>query len=132
MDPWRFVVLQNKEVLARISEGLPHGKFLAKAGVGIVVCGDVSAAHDKQLAYLMTDVAAAIENILIAAHSLGLGACWLGVHPRVERAKHIKTVLGMPEDDNMLPIAVVSIGYPDEKKEARTRYKEEFVHWDKW
>src|SRR5512145_233312 len=67
-DPWRFVVLRSKEVRIRVAEGLPHGKMLARAGVGFAVVGDLDAAHDHQLSYLLQDCSAAIENLLLAAH----------------------------------------------------------------
>ena len=113
-----------------IVEKLPYGKMLLEAPVGIVVCGDLKAAHDGQLSYMLQDCSAAIENLLLAAHSLGLGACWLGVHPREERINHIKAVLALPE--SVIPIAVIALGHPGEKKEPRTRYKTENVKFEKW
>lgn len=129
-DPWRFVVVKTQAMRELIVKQLPHGKMLLDAPVGIVVCGDLKAAHDGQLSYLLQDCSAAIENLLLAAHSLGLGACWLGVHPREERIKHIKTVLGLPE--SVIPIAVVALGHPGEEKEPRTRYNAEKVKFEKW
>ena len=125
-DPWRFVVVRDQAVRDRIVENLPHGKMLAQAPVGIIVCGDINAAHDNQLSYLLQDCSAAIENLLLAVHALGLGACWLGVHPREDRIEHIQKVLGMP--DNIIPIAAISIGHPGETKEPRTRYNPAFIH----
>lgn len=129
-DPWRFVVVKDKAVLAKIAEGLPSGKMIAHAGFGLVVCGDLEKAHDQQLSYMIQDCTAAIENVLLSVHMLGLGAVWLGVHPREERVKHLKEVLGIP--DPVIPISALAIGYPAEEKEARTRYNEESVHWDRW
>ena len=88
-DPWRFVVVRDRAMLRRMAEVLPHGRMLAAAGAGFVVCGDLAAAHDGQLSYLLQDCSAAIENLLIAAHILGLGACWLGVHPREPRMARV-------------------------------------------
>lgn len=129
-DPWRFVVLAEPETRQRVAEGLPHGKMLAGAGVGIVVCGDPATAYDGQLSYLIQDLAAAVENMLLAAVALGLGACWLGSHPRQERMRHIQEVLGLPEA--VLPVAVIAIGWPAETKWARTRYDEAKVHRERW
>ena len=84
-DPWAFVVVRNRDMLAKIAAGLPNGTMLRDAALGIVVCGDLQRAHDRQLSYLLQDCSAAIENLLLAASALGLGACWLGVHPREER-----------------------------------------------
>ena len=129
-DPWRFVVVRDPAVLKRISQGLKNGGFLAEAPLGVVVCGDLAAAHDRQESYLLQDCAAAIENLLIAAHGLGLGACWLGVHPRSSRIAYLRETLGIPE--SITPISAVSIGYPGETKEARTRYDASRVHYEKW
>ena len=129
-DPWRFIIVRDREMLGRISDGLPNGKMLASAGVGIVVGGDLREAHDRQLSYLLQDCSAAIENILLAAHALGLGACWLGVHPREDRIHHVRSLLGMPED--IVPVSIISLGWPGEHKEPRTRYLESRVHKERW
>ncbi len=129
-DPWRFVVVRRKETLKKIADVLPNGKLLSDAAVGIVVCGDIEVAHDKQLSYLLQDCAAAIENLLLAANVLGLGSCWLGVHPRENRVKAIKEILSLPE--HIIPVNVVAVGKPGEVKEPRTRYKEEKVHYERW
>lgn len=129
-DPWRFVVVRNKDTLKKIADVLPNGKMLPDAAAGIVVCGDIESAHDRQLSYLLQDCSAAIENMLLAAHILGLGSCWLGVHPRENRIKAIKQILGLPEQ--VIPVSVVAIGKPGEVKEPRTRYSEEKVHYERW
>ena len=61
-DPWRFVVVRNRGMLLSIADALPYGKMLGLAAVGIVVCGDLEAAHDQQLSYLLQDCSAACEN----------------------------------------------------------------------
>ncbi len=129
-DPWRFVVIRKKETLSTIAAALPNGGMLATAPLGIVVCGDLNAAHDRQLSYLLQDCSAAIENLLLCAHALGLGACWLGVHPRGDRIRKLKEILQLPA--SVIPIAAISIGRPGEEKEPRTRFNCEYVHWEKW
>jgi len=129
-DPWRFIVIRDKQMLGAIAKVLPNGKMLATASVGIVVCGDLATAHDRQLSYLLQDCSAAIENLLLAAHLLGLGACWLGVHPREERVKQIRELLSV--ETGVIPVACIAVGYPGETKEPRTRYNREYVHFEKW
>ena len=129
-DPWRFVVIREKRTLSAIADVLPNGKMLPGASVGIVVCGDLDVAHDRQLSYLLQDCAAAVENMLLAAHVAGLGACWLGVHPREDRVKRIREILSLPA--SVIPVACIAAGYPGEKQEPRTRYKREYVHSEKW
>ena len=129
-DPWRFVVIRSRQTLARIAAALPNGQMLANAAVGIAVCGELEAAHDRQLSYLLQDCSAAIQNILLGAHILGLGACWLGVHPREQRIQSLREILSLPA--TVVPVACLSIGYPGEKKEPRTRFNEQYVHFERW
>ena len=129
-DPWEFIVVRNPPLLRHLAAGLPNGQMLADAALGIVVCGNLQRAHDRQLSYLLQDCSAAIENLLLAAHALGLGACWLGVHPREERVAHVRALLGVP--DSVLPVAIVSLGWPAESPAPRTRYRAEAVHYESW
>jgi nitroreductase len=127
-DPWRFVVVRNRQMLARIAEALPHGRMLASSAVGIVVCGDLDAAHDRQLSYLLQDCSAAIENLLLCAHALGLGACWLGVHPREDRIRSLREILKL--QPNVVPVSCVAVGHPGETKEPRTRFNRNYVRFE--
>jgi nitroreductase len=129
-DPWRFVVIRKKEMLSTIAAALPNGGMLATAPLGMVVCGDLEAAHNRQLSYLLQDCSAAIENLLLCVHALGLGACWLGIHPREDRVRKLKEILQLPA--SVIPIAAIAIGHPGEEKEPRTRFNCDYVHWEKW
>jgi nitroreductase len=129
-DPWRFVVIRQRQTLSRIAAELPNGQMLAGAALGIAVCGDLQAAHDQQLSYLLQDCSAAIENMLLAAHILGLGACWLGVHPREQRIKALTTILSLPA--SVIPVACISIGHPAETPHPRTRFNPKYVHAEQW
>ncbi|MBN2573766.1 MAG: nitroreductase family protein [Deltaproteobacteria bacterium] len=129
-DPWRFVVVRDRDRLAAIAAVLPNGKMLTSAAVGIAVCGDLGAAHGGELGYLLQDCSAAIENLLLAAHALGLGACWLGVYPRRTRIEALTKILRLP--DNVLPVSCVAVGWPAEKQPARTRFEPGHVHRETW
>jgi nitroreductase len=129
-DPWRFVVVRERRTLTEIAAALPNGQMIVGAALGIAVCGDLQAAHDQQLSYLLQDCSAAIENLLLCAHVLGLGACWLGVHPREQRINSLKQILSLPA--SVVPVACISIGYPAEAKEPRTRFNRDYVHLEKW
>lgn len=130
MDPWRFLVLRDRAARAALADILPHGKMLNDAAVGIVVCGELACAHRQELSYLLQDCTAAIENLLLAAHVMGLGAVWLGVHPTEDRIAGIRARFGVP--DTILPIAAISIGHPAEHPAARTRYTPAVVHNERW
>ena len=124
-DPWRFVVVRNRELRLKITAVLPNGQMLGSAALGIVVCGDMNAAHDHQLSYLLQDCSAAIENLLLCAHVLGLGACWLGVHPREQRVMRVQQILGL--EASVIPVACIALWHPAEIKESRTRYNPAYV-----
>ncbi len=129
-DPWHFIIIRNPERLTTIAEVLPYGKMLGEAPLGIVVCGDINAAHDQQISYLLQDCSAAIQNLLLAATGLGLGACWLGVHPRQDRIDHVTRHLDLPE--HIVPVSAIALGYPAEDKSPRTRYRDDAVHEESW
>jgi nitroreductase len=129
-DPWRFLVLRERAALATLADWLPHGKMLNEAALGIVVCGDLARAHCQELSYLLQDCTAAVENLLLAAHLLGLGAVWLGVHPNEDRVAGIRQSFGMP--DGILPVAAISIGHPAETPALRTRFNAAYVHAERW
>ena len=129
-DPWHFIVIQQKAGLAKIADGLPNGQMLRQAAVGIVVCGDIDKAHGQLESYMLQDCSAAIENILLAASQLGLGACWLGIHPREERIDYMRRLFDLP--GNIIPISAIAAGWPTENSEPRTRYDENLVHTERW
>lgn len=129
-DPWRFVVVRQPSTLTQLAAALPGGRMLSTAALAIVVCGDLDAALDGQLSFLLQDCSACLENLLLAAHALGLGACWVGVHPSEESMRRLREMLALPA--RLVPVAAVSLGFPGESLEARTRYKPEYVRSEKW
>ena len=129
-DPWRFVVVRSPQTLSKMAAALPGGKMLSTASLAIVACGDLEAAFERHISYLLQDCAASIENLLLGAHVLGLGACWVGVHPGEDSLRQIKTMLSLP--GSVVPVAAIAIGNPGEQLEARTRYNKSFVHYEKW
>jgi nitroreductase len=123
--PWHFVVVTQRETLDALADAHPHGKMLAQAPLCIAVCGDPDLSR-----YWEQDCSAATENLLLAATALGLGAVWLGVHPREDRITAVRQVLGIPDD--VSPLNLISIGHPAEEKEPRTQYDEARVHRGRW
>lgn len=121
--PWLFILIKNKKTLKEIGEFHPYGKMLKEAPLAIVVCGDLNLQENE--GYIALDCAAACQNILLACHGTGLGACWVGIYPRKERINFIKNLLKLSQ--NILPIAIISIGFPAEKKEEIERFEKEKV-----
>jgi nitroreductase len=125
---WQFVAVTGRAQLNALAEVLPYGKMLTTAPLSIIVCGDLD--REKSKGYWVQDCSAATQNILLAAHALGLGAVWLGVYPRDQRVNDVRKVLGIPE--NVTPLCAIAIGYPAEQKERADRYDAGRVHNNKW
>ena len=126
-DPWRFQVVTDPGMLAKIASRLPNGQFIKQAPACICIAGDLHRAHGGELSYMLQDCSAAAENILLAADALGLGGCWLGVHPREERVKALQELFALPEE--IVPVLCMAIGWPGEHPQPRTRYREEAVRF---
>lgn len=127
-QPWHFVVITNEELLAKIGEKMPNSRCQNKPGCAIVPCGDMTktlegAARD----FWVNDLSAATENILLAAHAMGLGACWTGVHPNMDRVKEVQEILGLK--DNMVPLCIIPVGVPAEQPEIKQKYNEENIRF---
>jgi nitroreductase len=127
-QPWHFIVIDQTDLFKRIMKVHPYSSMLSEAAVAILVLGDENLELSK--GYWSVDCSAATQNILLAAHSLGLGAVWLGVYPRKERMDGIREIFALPV--NIQPFSLVSIGFPAEEKEVPERFKEERVRWNRW
>jgi nitroreductase len=127
-QPWHFGVITERSVLNSLAELLPFGKMLQQAPLAIAVCGETKGQPFD--GYWVQDCSAATENLLLAAHALGLGAVWLGVYPREDRVAGVRGLLGIPEP--VTPLCVVSVGYPVEPGGATDRYRAERVHRERW
>ena len=76
------------------------------------------------------DCSAAAENILLAAHALGLGAVWTAGYPAQERIAPIAAALGIPE--KIVPLCIIPVGVPAENPEPKDKWKPENIHWEQW
>lgn len=129
-QPWAFVVVTEREILDSLNAVKPYFN-LKTATAAIVVCGDLSKAMEGPgQEYWVQDCSAATENILLAAHAYGLGAVWCGVYPNPDIVSAVKGILDLPE--NVIPLNVVTMGYPAENPEPKDKYKTENIHYQKW
>jgi nitroreductase len=127
-QPWHFVVIRRRATLDEIQKFHPYSKMLAQAQLAILVCGDEK--QEKSPGYWVIDCAAATENILLAAHGLGLGAVWLGIHPRLERVDLIIKLFDLPV--HIHPHSMVALGWPAEIPSQPERFLPERIHHEKW
>lgn len=125
---WQFVVIDDKKVLLKIFEIIPHAEMLKQTDKAILVCGDLSI--EKNENYLLQNCSAVTQNILLSAYGLGLGSCWISVYGSEETLKKIKSHFKLP--DNIIPVSLVSLGYPDEEVKTEERFKEDKIHFNKW
>jgi len=130
-QPWSFVVVIDRDRLGKLAEGLEYGKMLAKAGAAIVVCGRPDDALPGEANGMwVQDCSAASENILLAAHGIGLGAVWVGVYPIDERIGMVRQALGLPE--TVVPLNVISLGHPLGIERPKRKFDPDRVHWESW
>ncbi|MCX7776193.1 MAG: nitroreductase family protein [Spirochaetaceae bacterium] len=129
--PWEFVIVTDPAMLQSLGAALPYARMTASAPAAIVVCGDLRrqwGGPDSPI-WIM-DCSAAIENILLAAESLGLGAVWTAVYPYPEKVAPVRSLLELPE--YIEPLAVLPVGVPAGREKAKDKYDPTKVHWEKW
>ncbi len=127
-QPWQFVVIDNQATLAKIAEINPNAWMAKGAPLAILVCGDQTL--EESPGYWVVDCAAATENLLLAAHALGLGAVWTGVYPREPRMEGLRKLVGLPE--NVIAHSLVVLGYAAERAPPENRYRAERVRRNRW
>ncbi len=124
-QPWHFMVITDRLILDAIPTFHQFAQMCREAQLAFVVCGDRSL--ERRMDGAVVDGCAATQNILIAAHALGLGAVWCGVYGNPQRTAGICQLLKLP--DNLFPISLIPIGYPAEQVPPVDRYLPERVHW---
>jgi nitroreductase len=127
-QPWHFLVIRDPGLLALVPTVNAHAAMAAEAPVAILVCGDESL--EKFKGYWMLDCSAAMQNILLAARALRLGAVWTGIYPVLERIEGFRKLFGLPQ--SVIPLGLAPIGHPAEDKPAVDRFAPSRVHWDSW
>ena len=130
-QPWSFLVIRDRELLAKLGESLPNARMTATAPLAVAICGVLDKALPGEAReYWIQDAAAATENFLLAAHALGLGAVWTGVHPISERIGILKDVLKLP--DGVEPFCLIPFGYPAAPAQVKEKWNPSAVHQDTW
>ena len=123
-QPWHFVVVTDRTVLQKLG-----GNRFGSAPLAIVVCGDMEKTMSGTARdFWIQDTSAATENLLLAAHAMGLGAVWTGVYPNMERCGAIANIIGTPE--YIIPLCVVYAGYPDEQPAPKQKYDPDRVSYN--
>ena len=122
IQPWEFVVVTSHEMRQAIADLTDHGRFIAQAAACIAVLS-------RPVKYYLEDGSAATQNILLAAHAHGLGACWIAGDKK-PYADAIRKLLGAP--DGFKLVSLIALGYPGEQPVREKRALEDVVHWEKY
>ncbi len=127
-QPWEFLVMRDPEKRSAVSALGRYWGMLKSAPLGILVMANLKGYRATRQEFFMQDCSAATENILLAAHALGLGGVWLGLYPKEELMRGIRGIYGIPED--IIPFSIISLGYPAETRPPHDCYNEDKVHRD--
>ena len=127
--PWHFVVLNDTaDIHAYAATMKHHGEMVAQTPLVIYACGDTTMMMPRQARdFWVEDVSCASENILLAAHAMGLGAVWTSVYPEARKVKGVSQALHLP--GNLIPLNCILIGYPDEAPQPKDKWDEDKITW---
>ncbi len=114
-QPWRFVIVMNAEIRQKLAKQTKYSFIIERAPACIAVFTDKSAMYHEVKDHLATG--ACIQNLLLAAHGLGLGAVWLG--EILKNADAVRSLCGLA--DSMELLAVVAVGHPAAEKRTSSR-----------
>jgi nitroreductase len=127
-QPWHFVVVDSRERLNAIAGVHPYAQMLLQAPLAVVVCADVTL--ETCHGHWVSDCSAAMQNLLLAAHAVGLGSVWVAIHPSEQRITAIRQLLGLPAF--AVPLCLAAVGHPAGPLPQVDRFNPERIHRNAW
>ena len=124
--PWEFLIVCSEAGKQSLAQASPYAKMCRNATAFSVVLAKLSRIAEGS-PWWVQDVSACTENILIRATELGLGAVWLGMYPRQDRMRAIRTAFSLPE--HCVPFAAIPVGYPAKEAQYEDRLDETRIRW---
>jgi len=130
IQPWEFIVVRKPDIKRELARAALEQSFIEEAPIVIVVCADETRSSQGygvrgKTLYCIQDTAAAIQNLLLAAYSIGLGACWVGAF----REEEAREILKIPR--GIRPAAIIPVGHPAESASPRSsRPIDQIVHYE--
>ena len=123
-SPWEFVVVDDKNLLEKLSHAHHKANHIKDANVCIVVVGnkDRFLKADKWI----QDLGACTENLLLECTNQNLASCWVGVYPKQKVIDKVRDALNLP--DKLVPYAIISIGYSEEKNTFVDKFDKSKIH----
>lgn len=135
LQPWHFIVVREEALKEELRRSLPYAKMLQGGSIGVVVCGDIALYErinrlDKEdnTLYWVQDCSAASENLLLAAHAIGLGAVWTGIYPLESRMAQLRRLLHLPS--HILPLNLIVVGHPFHVSSPKDKWDPRKVHYE--
>ncbi len=127
-QPWEFLVVTDKAMLLEVTKVKKAVAMAKDAPLGILTC--INTDYEKLEGFAEQSVSCATQNILLAAHAIGLGAVWTSAYPNEKFVEGYRKVFNLPA--NIIPVAFVVIGHPKAKMKVKDTYKADRVHVNKW
>ena len=136
-EPWHFIVIHDLELKRELKASLPYVKMMNDSSTGIVVCGDITLYEqisriekEDNTLYWVQDCSAASQNILLAAHSIGLAAVWTGIFPLQSRITKLQKLLNLPP--HIVPLNLIVVGHPATEAKPKDKWDASKVHINKF
>lgn len=127
-QPWEFIIVRDEETRKKLSKISPYASAAHAASVCVVVVGNT----DGLIFYpcMEYDLSACVENMLLKSVDLGLGSTWLAISPVEARIEAVNEIFDLPQ--NIVPFAIVPIGYSDQENKAEERFEDYKIHIEKY
>ena len=133
-QPWFFIVVDNADLIKQLGDSLPASRMGNNASLGIIPCGDFNNTLDGPARdFWIQDCSAVTENILLAAHSMGLGAVWTALTITSDddaRTDKARAILNIPE--HLHPLCIITIGVPAEDPAPKDKWDINKIHYNKF
>lgn len=130
-QPWHFVVVNEQKLKDSITAAFEYTKMVEHCSFAVVVCGDMDNLFKGDITdggFWVEDCSAASENMLLAAHALGVGGVWCGIYPLKDREQRLREILNLPS--NLTPLNVMAFGYPAQPVSPKDKWAPAKIHYN--
>ncbi len=130
-QPWQFIVVNEQNLKDSITAAFEYTKMVENCSFAVVVCGNMNKILKEDMpdgGFWVEDCSAASENMLIAAHALGVGGVWCGIYPLKDREARLRSILNLP--DNLTPLNVMAFGYPAQPVAPKDKWVPAKIHYN--
>lgn len=130
LQPWHFIVIDDEDTLKDMMDVHQYCKMFKTATLGIIVCGDMDKTIKNHEEFWTQDCSAATENILLAAHAMGIASVWTGIYPVKDRCDFLSSYFNLP--GNITPFSLIALGYADGEVNVQDKFDDKKVHHNRW